>query len=373
MPEFYAEPMKDRKTCSVCEMTAKEKGKKVLHTCEKCHAITYCGVECQRADWGRHEWNCVPVMVTEIPGKGRGPVAARDIEKGELIFNDKPVIKLATNAKGHPVDPDFMSSLKQQINSLPTEAQSQYNKLMTREDDNVYNLNRSDLEDFKRFLANSKVFKKETSSHAVLHLNYALVNHSCAPNATNRGPQLDVVEDLNAELRAVKNICKGEEITTCYFLDVKKFGSVPKKRKTGIKKVFGFDCKCPVCLGQVRSQEKTLKKFIDLHGKVSPTPSDWKREAGLRSRIVDLSMELYIGNPCEKWKALDSLVGFAHLARDKGLVKKGMDMWRQMAEEIKFKGMQRIYEAREEDMASWSAEFNSNNAPEKEEIDAFLT
>ena len=40
MPEFYAEPMKDRKTCSVCEMTAKEKGKKVLLTCEKCHAIT---------------------------------------------------------------------------------------------------------------------------------------------------------------------------------------------------------------------------------------------------------------------------------------------------------------------------------------------
>ena len=24
MPEFYAEPMKDRKTCSVCQKTAKE-------------------------------------------------------------------------------------------------------------------------------------------------------------------------------------------------------------------------------------------------------------------------------------------------------------------------------------------------------------
>ena len=49
------------------------------------------------ADWSRHEWNCVPVMVTEFPGKGRGLVAARDIEKGELIFKDKQVIKLSAN------------------------------------------------------------------------------------------------------------------------------------------------------------------------------------------------------------------------------------------------------------------------------------
>ena len=133
MPEFYAEPMKDRKCCSVCKMTAKEKGKKVLLTCIKCHAITYCGVECQKADWGRHEWNCVPVMVTEVPGKGRGLVAAIDIEKGELIFRDKPMIKLAVNAEGHFADPDFMTSLKQQIDSLPSEARAQYYKLTTRD------------------------------------------------------------------------------------------------------------------------------------------------------------------------------------------------------------------------------------------------
>ena len=103
MPEFYAEPMKDRKSCSVCKKTVK--GKKVLLTCINCHAITYCGRECQSADWGRHEWNCVPVMVTEFPGKGRGLVAATDIEMGELIFEDKPVIKLAMDARGLPADP----------------------------------------------------------------------------------------------------------------------------------------------------------------------------------------------------------------------------------------------------------------------------
>ena len=63
-------------------------------------------------------------MVKEFPGKGRGLVAARDIEKGEItiIFKDKPVIQLASNTEGYPVDPEFMTSLKAQIESLPTEA-----------------------------------------------------------------------------------------------------------------------------------------------------------------------------------------------------------------------------------------------------------
>ena len=73
-------------------------------------------------------------MVTEIPGKGRGLVAARDIEKGQLIFIDKSVIKLAMIAEGQVLDPDIMTFLKQQIESLPTEARAQYYKLTSRGD-----------------------------------------------------------------------------------------------------------------------------------------------------------------------------------------------------------------------------------------------
>ena len=50
------------------------------------------------ADWPRHNWNCVPVMVTEILGKGRGIVAARDIKMGEFIFLDKPAIVLPNHS-----------------------------------------------------------------------------------------------------------------------------------------------------------------------------------------------------------------------------------------------------------------------------------
>jgi len=377
MPEFYAEPMKDRKYCSVCKKTAKAKGKKVLLTCIKCHAITYCGRECQMDDWERHEWNCVPVMVTEIPGKGRGLVAARDIGKGELIFKDQVVIKLAADAEGQFVGPDFMRSLKQQIDCLPSEAQAQYFKLMPRENDvNIYHVNRNDWEVLKLFLANCKTYMPGRSQYGVLYLNIALVNQSCVPNATNRGLRLrktEGEEDFeDRELLAIKNIRKGEEISICYFEDAKQFGSIPRKRKTALRKELGFDCKCPVCLGQVPIQEKTLKKLIELHNKLNPKPSDWKREAGLWSRIVDLTLELNIGDPCEKVFALDAFVKFSHLARDKDLVKKALDMWRHFAEETKIKNVLRIYEAREECLVEWSKEFRSNIAPKKKEIDAFL-
>ena len=322
MPEFYAEPLKDRQCCFVCKKTVR--GKKVLLTCINCHAITYCGVECQRADWPRHEWNCVPVMVTEFPGKGRGLVAARDINKGELIFKDNPVIKLAVDAKGLPADPlESLISLKQQIESLPAEAKLQYYKLTIRDDANTHILSRSDNEALGLFLTNCKIYKADAlgeENYSLLHLNLALTNHSCVPNAASRSLNQKGDEDLVVELRAIKKICKGEEITICYFNfdELKKFGSIPRKRKTGIKKNLSFNCKCPVCLGEVSDdQEKILRKLIELHNKVNYLPPyDWKKEANIWSRIVDLSMELNIGDPIDKSSTLEALAGFAHLARD---------------------------------------------------------
>lgn len=59
-------------------------GKKKLSKCSRCHAISYCGKECQVEDWPRHRYNCIPVMVNE--GKRRGMVvAARDNKMGELL------------------------------------------------------------------------------------------------------------------------------------------------------------------------------------------------------------------------------------------------------------------------------------------------
>ena len=377
MPEFYVESMKDRRTCFKCQLTVTGK-KASLFTCNKCHAITYCGEECQRDDWNRHEWNCVPVMVKEFPGKGRGIVAARDIKLGEIIFTDKPVITLAMNAQGMPVDPEFMTSLREQIEILPKEAKLQFYKLKPGIQDNSFLVSNNNVESLNLFLNNSihRLRKDENSTTALLYLNMALVNHSCVPNAAFsracRPTERVDDQDLNNELIAIKDISKGDEITVCYIPDMKKHGSILRKRKTAFKKELLFDCKCPVCSGEVSCQEKLLKKLIELHNKLDPTPTDWKRETGIRNKIVDLTMGLLIGDQVEKSRALLELAQSAHLARDRKLVRKAMDMFKQLVEDTKLKNMQWCYEILEKRFSHWSKEFSSGIPPEKREI-AFIT
>ena len=75
------EDLTDRRCCHKCSKTVT--GKRKLSKCGRCQSITYCGRECQREDWPRHSQYCIPVMVAEIPGKGRGLVASKAFKKGE--------------------------------------------------------------------------------------------------------------------------------------------------------------------------------------------------------------------------------------------------------------------------------------------------
>ena len=129
MPETYIEPLTDRQVCCTCKKTVD--GKKKLLKCGGCHAITYCGQECQVADRPRHKWNCLPVMVTKIPGKGRGLVAAREIKIGELIFVDKPVITVDSDFETGDLNDDMKTykSILSQSARLPSKAKFQFNSL----------------------------------------------------------------------------------------------------------------------------------------------------------------------------------------------------------------------------------------------------
>ena len=82
------EELSDQTMCFRCGQTEI----KNLHKCNQCNSITYCDKVCQREDWGRHKDNCIPVMLTELKGKGRGLVASRDIQVGEVIFTEEAAI-----------------------------------------------------------------------------------------------------------------------------------------------------------------------------------------------------------------------------------------------------------------------------------------
>ena len=200
----------------------------------------------------------------EIPGKGQGIVAARNIKKGEEIFRDMPVISLneTLNAEDElMVNPEFMTSLRKQINNLrPSETKSKYFKLTPIARANTFKVSRKDFDLLKLFLENYKTIPLDNGEFSArLFFNLALVNHSCVPNAEPSRIGLCI------ELRAMKDISKGEEITIFYGL-VGQYGSIARHRKTNMRRILGL-CQCPVCLDQVPYNEDTLKKLIKLQRK----------------------------------------------------------------------------------------------------------
>ena len=71
--------------CSFCEKDS------LLNSCV-CGKVSYCGLECQKRDWMTHKPNCPPFKIINIPGKGRGIVATRKINVGDIILEEMPLM-----------------------------------------------------------------------------------------------------------------------------------------------------------------------------------------------------------------------------------------------------------------------------------------
>jgi len=60
-------------------------------TCAGCQKTSYCSKEHQKKDWTNHRKVCSPFKIAQKSGVGRHLVATRDIQPGEVIFEEVPV------------------------------------------------------------------------------------------------------------------------------------------------------------------------------------------------------------------------------------------------------------------------------------------
>ena len=331
MPENFIQPVTDRQQCFTCHKTVT--GKKKFSTCSSCHAIAYCGRKCQKADWPRHASNCIPVMVTEYEGKGLGVMAARDIKMGEVIFIDKPVIKVPSNPS-RKVLPVIIQSVKKQIEKLPSEAKSQLEKLQSLTKNHTLlpeHLMTDGSEEGVKELGLMAIHSKNVDGWAIIYLNAALINHSCSPNATSEAIQKDGERDPWFEIRAYKDIAKGEEVTLC---EVSMVGCTSQERRELIREQFHFDCKCCVCTGIVPDQEDIIKELLEFHESFATIHA--REESSFRAegvkiadKIVDLTQNLYIGPFEDKVSSLKPLLASANKVHKK----KAQEALKKMAEE----------------------------------------
>ena len=255
MPELK----KSKRSCHVCHKKYK-KNKSKCKVC-KCHSITYCGLECQREDWARHSENCVPVMINEIPGRGVGLVASKDFKAGQLISAETPVVKSLSN-HGDRLDLTF-KDFCEKICKMSADMKSKIIKVKAKETPPGFSqdiiqmgLRENCLEVIKICIFGLGFFA-DVKENLFFFFNKNFVNHSCSPNASFL--VLNSSSEVTAELRAIKDISKGEEVTYCF---LSPFESVKNKsqRRIMLEDTFGFDCRCCVCTALGRFQIR--KRFL---------------------------------------------------------------------------------------------------------------
>merc|ERR1740128_52606 len=189
---------------------------------------------------------------------------------------------------------------------------------------------------------------------------------------------MDFDETKEMEIRAIKEIAKGEEITMFYFTSTISSLDMKDELRATIKKGFGFDCLCAVCSGEKPHQDDIKEKLLDLMSCISRENNhtkrilDWKSEAMCINEMVDLVQRFNIGRIEIRNHIYADFATRAHMAREPILRKKAFDLWKTLVEETGFWQIQGHYEEVQSNLDKWSSEFKSKKHPRKEEVDAIF-
>mgnify|MGYP002054960710 CR=1 FL=1 len=163
-------------------------------------------------------------------------------------------------------------SLKDQIQALPAEKAAQFLNLkssssITFSERDLKTLRKENCFNEMKIFQSNRIerFKIDVQRNCGdLFLVLSLINHSCAPNVDEcylpeESEDQETVEGF--ELRAVRDISKGEEMTIFYLSGATSMFLNQHGRQIYLKEQFGFNCKCGVCCGDVDHQDSIKEKI----------------------------------------------------------------------------------------------------------------
>ena len=222
------------KQCNTCHKTEGE-----VLSCV-CHTVFYCNKECQKKDRKAHKKSCLPYVVKEVEGKGRGLFATRDIAQAEVILIEDPVLTIEADMNQNVGSKKLLND----YSKLPPKVQSDILKLH-----DAFGMTSQCLETRLWNIIHTNSIKKWNAGQYLeksLYLKTSGFNHSCNPNTTW------VYKDRTIMIvKALVPIKRGEELVKDYmwtpFDDRGENGLCREERRAKIKKKYNFDCLCNVC------------------------------------------------------------------------------------------------------------------------------
>lgn len=194
-------------------------------------------------------------IVEDIPGKGKGVVAQRPFQRGDIILSESPLFT-QNIVRGNST---VLSALKQ----CTPEQQAQFYNL-----DNCHT---------KRYPLALGIFETNvlpcggndahghTAAQGGLFLLGARFNSSCVPNVNNHWD----AREGRLVFRAVRDIAPGEEMCLGYC----KLLAKRDERRAVLQERFGFECRCEACelegaaLEESDARRECLGLLYDAHFK----------------------------------------------------------------------------------------------------------
>ena len=211
-----------------------------------------------------------------VPGKGMGCIAIKDIKKGSLVLRESPQLVLTDQMVAdydnldHAVIESFLEMSKEQQERY-LELHNNYDVACIEDSDNWSDGMKNDYKAVMPTLMTFPnislhwafevwgIYKTNTFTDGV-YLRMSRFNHSCQPNA-----EIFANQDANdaTDVRALRNIKEGEEITICYTDSDKSLWS-REERRAELKHVYNFDCNCEGCTmrdEQIQEENENIAAF----------------------------------------------------------------------------------------------------------------
>ena len=287
-------------------------------------------------------------MIQQTEDKGRGLVASKNFSTGDLILKERAVATV--RSKGKEAGPEILS---------------QFNKMTSDERSDFYDLTKGHVEemegrtDLDRHLSeltsifnNNAIFSGSGNETGSLFLSYALINHCCSPNAFM---DLTYGDETTGELRALRDIKKGEEITDTYIM----LGYLNKDGRQKELKKWGFICNCSSCTlgGEEDLINATAKIEKEIRQHVSKTKSDkiktdWAKLAQMQDEVVTNLQQLSFSILLLPMEIVD-LVCMAQIGRQQHLVVKAMELLGDVIEKRKVGMYRKNYKKLQRRLETW--------------------
>lgn len=193
----------------------------------------------------------------EVPGKGRGLVATRNLPLGCTVLTEDAVLGMGTKNPNHDkLLADFLSKSEETrmeiLNLYDGTDGTDTDEDLTDTNKLVAKLDR--IVEFNSIIR--CVVGQETTKN--VYLKASLLNHDCRPNLTWHS----LFQEERIVVNVFRKVEKGDELTVSYIKD-ENYCPTRIQRKESLVK-FRFECQCYICKKEDPDDKKLRKEFQQL-------------------------------------------------------------------------------------------------------------